>query len=89
MKRFTVVCRQTIEDQLASLLVVPWGKPLVEQISSAANRIDAELAMRADEAGAKVSDQIRKITVYPLVVEYEVRPDDRLVTILSYELASE
>lgn len=86
MRRFTVVCRQVVEDQLAKLLVVYWGKPLLDQISSAANRIDSELAMRADEVGSKVNSNVRSLTVYPLTVEYEVRVDDRMVVLLSYEL---
>lgn len=89
VKRFTVVCPQSVEDELANLLVIRWGTPLVEQIASAADRIDAELAMRADELGGKVKDNIRTLTVYPLAIEYEVRVDDRLVTILSYELTTE
>lgn len=45
--------------------------------------------MRADEVGSKVDAHIRTLTVYPLIVEYEVRVEDRMVVLLAYELASE
>lgn len=87
MKRFTVVCHRTVEDQLGELILAHWGTPLMEQVTSAANRIDAELAMRADEAGTKIETGLRTLVVYPLAVEFEVNTDDRMVTILGYELA--
>ncbi len=89
MKRFTVACHTTIENQLANLIIEHWGTPLAERITSAADRIDAELAMRADQAGTKVDAGLRTLVVYPIAVEFEVREDDRLVTILGYELATE
>ena len=87
MKRFTVVWDTAVQDQLADLIVKHWGTSLAEQITSAADRIDIELATRANDAGAITDGKIRTIAVYPLIVEYEVRVEDRMAILLRYELA--
>jgi hypothetical protein len=87
VKLYSVVCRPTVEDQLAELLVRHWGTPLSEQLTSAASRIDRELAVRPMETGTQLPESpanIRNVVAYPLGVDYEVSEDDRTVTLLRY-----
>lgn len=86
MKRYTVVCHPSVEDQLAQLLLDHWGQPLAAQIVSAADRIDTELGNRPWESTDPSADKLRSIVVVPLSVEVEIHEDDRRVVVLGYQL---
>jgi hypothetical protein len=86
VKRFTVAWHDDVADQLAALVVKHWGKPLGQQISEAANRVDRELSANPQAVGHVLVANVQLVVVGPLAVEYAVFDDDRQVLLLSYHL---
>ena len=76
--KFTVCWTQLAENDLADIWLKSFDRAAV---TDAANRIDRILEQEAANAGAIRRDGNRHLIVPPLVVTFDVSPDDRNVTV--------
>ena len=78
--RYTVIWAPSAEEDLAGM----WMEaPDRRDISDVANRIDALLAARPESLGESRDENVRVAFEWPLGVEFEVLPHDRIVYVLS------
>ena len=78
--RYTVVTTEFADYQLATI----WLRALDRQyVANASDRIEAILRDDPESLGELRPDGFRSIVLHPLVVTYEVIPDDRKVIIRS------
>jgi hypothetical protein len=83
--RYTVTALPSAQDELAEI----WATASDRQaVSHASNQIDRALRDDAHTIGDP-RDRVRSLAVPPLEVEFEVRPDDCLVTITTYRRTSD
>jgi plasmid stabilization system protein ParE len=76
--RFTVVWQREAERRLAKI----WADARDRQaVTDAADAIDALLRTAPLEVGESRVANVRVLVVLPLAVYYDVRPDDRLVSV--------
>jgi hypothetical protein len=80
MTRYTVTATRRAEDDLAQLWLRASDRPAISQ---AANRIDQVLSENPSTMGFQAIRGMRQLIVSPLIVEFTVEEDDRLVTIWS------
>lgn len=79
MTRFTVAWLRSAQDELLSLWLEAENR---QEISNAGNGIDRELRHDADLKGTVRADGLRSLSISPLRVIFNVRENDRLVTVL-------
>ncbi|MBV9126022.1 MAG: hypothetical protein JO112_21935 [Planctomycetes bacterium] len=78
MTRFTVVWIEEVQNTLATI----WMGALDRQaVTSAADMIDAELAIDPNTKGTEVAEGLRVLYVPPLQVLFSVQEQDRLVEV--------
>ncbi len=78
--RYTVVWKPQAKKDLAELWLASGRSPAV---TDAANYLDMALARRPELIGAVRFDTVRIVKAAPVVVEYEVVEDDRMVWVLA------
>ena len=54
-------------------------------MAAASDEIDRRLARDPNVVGEVLFDTVRRLRVTPLVVDYEVNDDDRLVIVISFQ----
>jgi hypothetical protein len=79
MKGFTVVWHQEIEGNLLNLWM---AAPDKNEVTQAADAIDAVLAKNPEFTGEMIVPGIRQIIMPPLAALFVVRPDDRIVEVV-------
>lgn len=84
MTRYTVIWIEDASDELAEIWIAAVDR---NAVASAANAIDAELAVDADLKGAALSEGLRVMVYYPLRVLFSVNSDDRTVEVARVETA--
>ena len=85
MKPYTVTWLPSAEDQLAECWLAATNK---EEIRSAADSLETALSRLPHNLGEERSPGQRIAQVGPLVVLFEVREEDRRVTVLRVKLRS-
>ena len=79
--RYTVVYDPAAENQLADI----WMRaPDPNAVEDASNDIDRQLKRSPDRSGRPFGPY-RRLMVYPLVVDYTVSPQDRMVRVIRVE----
>jgi hypothetical protein len=76
MSRYTVLWRQELESELATLWINSANR---QQIKLAADRIDAELLIDSHLKGDQLHENLRSLTCPPLTAYFRVDEDDRKV----------
>lgn len=80
--RYTVVYDLTAENELMKI----WMRaPNPRAVSNASNDIDRQMKRSPDRIGQSFGSY-RRLTVYPLAVDYTVSPQDRMVRVVRIEL---
>jgi hypothetical protein len=80
MSRFTVTATPKAESDLARLWLASTDR---RAVSDAANKIDRDLRDDAPQKGFDAGRGFRQLIISPLVAEFTVAEDDRVVTIWS------
>ena len=80
--RYTVVYVPAAENHLADIWMQAADPDAVEDAS---NEIDRRLKRSPDRIGQSFGSY-RRLTVYPLAVDYTVAPQDRMVRVVRVEL---
>lgn len=81
--RYTVVWLQDALAQLAQIWLEASDR---KEITTAADRIDQELAIDPSTKGTTVSEELRSLYVPPLCAVFSVSEPDRLVEVASIRL---
>jgi hypothetical protein len=85
MIRYTVLWRTDVEADLATI----WADATDRRaITSAANRVDAELRSDAESKGSEISEGLKLLPIAPLTAYFRVDPADRKVYVEAIELIS-
>ena len=79
--KYTLTWKKSALDQLATL----WAENSDEraEIAAAADQVDRLLRVDPELRGSRRSERRRVMAVPPLLIVFEVRPADRIVTVLS------
>jgi hypothetical protein len=77
---YTVVWMPAAQQQLAALWLAARNQTAVTRAS---DRIDRLLVVDPETEGDVRFDSVYSLIVWPLGVEFEIQPDDRLVHVLS------
>jgi hypothetical protein len=80
---YQVVLTARAEAQLAELWLSAADRA---ETSWAADAIDRQLKRNPNHAGTLLFDTVRRLRMPPLVVDFEVTEDDRLVNVLRFQL---
>ncbi len=83
MIRYTVLWREEVQDDLARLWLNSQDR---QQITAAADRIDAELLIDAHLKGEVLREGGRSLTCLPLVAHFRIDKGDRKVFVEAIEL---
>jgi hypothetical protein len=83
MIRYTVVWREDIQNDLAGLWL---DTPNRQQITAAADRIDAELLIDAHVKGEDLGEGVKSLTCPPLIVHFRIDEGDRKVFVEAIDL---
>ena len=78
--KYTVLWTPTAEQELAAIWM---GAPDRDAVTSAASSIDTLLAENADRQGESRYGNLRIMFAPPLVVEFDVLEEDRIVYVLA------
>lgn len=81
--RYTVLWRNEVHNDLAQLWV---DSAIRQQLTSAADRIDAELADDAHLKGLDIGDDRKVLRIPPLVVYFRIDIEDRKVFVEAIDL---
>ena len=77
--KFTVLYSAMAAEELTALWL---NSVLRDAVTKAAHQIDIELKFDPGTKGLVGPDGRRVLSIYPLTLLFEVRPDDRLVRVL-------
>lgn len=80
MTRYTVTYSQDALQALARLWLSASDR---RAVTRAGDAIEVELGVDAPIKGCPASSEFRQLIIAPLVIEYTVKEDDRIVTIWS------
>jgi len=83
MSSYTVLWLKQAQDELAHLWLESGDR---KSVTVAAAQIDAVLGSRPTERGEEVAEGLRRITIPPLQVWFEVREFDRTVEVSNVKL---
>ncbi len=83
MTRYTVLWREDVQNDLAQLWLQSTRR---QQISTAADQIDAELLIDAHLKGQAVAGGGKAISIPPLVARFRVDDGDRKVYVEAIDL---
>lgn len=79
MRRYTVVWDDEAINDVAGFWMEPEDR---DAILRATQTIQSQLAYDASERGVERSEGLRRLTVYPLAVLFEVSESDRIAKVL-------
>ena len=86
MIRYTVLWRQDVEGELATF----WSaSPNRQKITAAADRIDEELRIDADQKGIGLREGLKSLTCLPLTAYFHVDEADRKVFVEAIRLSED
>ena len=80
MTRYTVTAVPRVEDDLARIWLSATDR---QAVSRAADAIDRSLREDAPQKGEEAGPRLRRLMLPPLMAEFTVNEDDRIVTIWS------
>jgi hypothetical protein len=80
MTRYTVTTPAAVENELARLWINARDRAAV---SRAADKLDRELCVDAGQKGRPAYSGLRQLAIGPLIAEFSVNENDRIVTIWS------
>lgn len=83
MIRYTVLWREEVQDDLARVWIDSSNR---QQLTAAADQIDAELLVDAHLKGDLISETTRLFTCAPLVVRFRIDEGDRKVFVEAIDL---
>jgi hypothetical protein len=85
MIRYTVVWREDVQNDLAWLWL---NSPIRQQITAAADRVDAELLIDAHLKGEILPEGGKSLTCPPLVARFRIDEGDRKVFVEAIDLSA-
>jgi hypothetical protein len=83
MIRYAVVWREDVQNDLAQLWL---ESPIRQQITAAADRVDAELLIDAHLKGETLPEGVKSLACPPLVVRFRIDDGDRKVFVEAIDL---
>jgi hypothetical protein len=83
MIRYTVVWREDVQNDLAQLWL---NSPIRQQLTAAADRVDAELLIDAHLKGEVLREGGRSLTCPPLIARFRIDEGDRKVFVEAIDL---
>ncbi len=80
--KYTVILTPQAEAELTELWLAANNR---SDLSSSADAIDRLLKNEPDRIGTLLFDTVRRFQLAPLVVDFEIIEDDRLVNVLRFQ----